>query len=71
MLLLLQKLPTSYYLFYNTLDANDTANDCRKRIITFFNNQFTDALLWSRNYIFLKYLTENINEIDKKLEKCI
>jgi len=31
MLLNSQKLPTSYYLFYNTLDANDTANDCRKK----------------------------------------
>jgi len=49
MLLTLENLPTSYYLFYNTQSANDTANDCRKRIITFFNNQFTETLLWSRN----------------------
>jgi len=49
MLLYLKKLPTSYYLFYNTSGANDTANDCRKTTITFFNNQFTEALLWSRN----------------------
>jgi hypothetical protein len=26
-----KKLPTSYYLFYNTLHANDIANDCRKK----------------------------------------
>jgi len=31
MLLNPPKLPTSYYLFYNTLSANDTANDCRKK----------------------------------------
>lgn len=49
MLLAPEKLPTSYYLFYNTLNANDTANDCSKWIITFFNNSFTEALLWSRN----------------------
>ena len=45
LLLTLQKLPTSCHLFYNTSDANDTANDCSKWIITFFNNQFTEALL--------------------------
>jgi len=44
-----QELPTSYHLFYNTSGANDTANDCSKWIITFFNNQFTEALLWPRN----------------------
>ncbi len=30
MLLKLEKLPTSHYLFYNRFDANDTANDCSK-----------------------------------------
>jgi len=33
MLMRHKKLPTSYYLFYNTLNANDTANDCSKWII--------------------------------------
>jgi hypothetical protein len=31
MLLEQQNVPTSYHLFYNTFDANVTANDCRKK----------------------------------------
>jgi hypothetical protein len=32
-----ENVPTSHHLFYNTWSANETANDCRKEFITFFN----------------------------------